>query len=41
MKRKLLVLLGVLVICASAFAEGQTEKDEKKLVISGIVFQDD
>lgn len=41
MKKIMMMALVALLLCTTAFAEGQKDKGDKKLVISGIVFQDD
>jgi len=41
MKKIMLVALAALILCSAVFANGQQDKTEEKLVISGIVFQDD
>jgi sugar transport system substrate-binding protein len=41
MKRIMMMVLVALLLCATAFAAGQKDEGDEKLVISGIVFQDD
>ncbi|MDC7232541.1 MAG: substrate-binding domain-containing protein [Spirochaetales bacterium] len=41
MKKSLLMFFTAFLLCTSVFAEGQKEAGDEKIVISGIVFQDD